>query len=1317
MALSTSVFSKQYWEYSTTGDYFGGRQFIQWNYLSNSENWEVEVQSAYMALTDHIIDASVSRDPEGLDWIYLEVPKIYSLLNLGNDDHKYFAKRLLIISDIAKLNDRRLSREYRTSIITAHNTIDYHFLSPSEYIFGCNSKFDFYVFETEDHLLAEETLISCLGNLSLYNTISPTQALSFAARIAYLRSVLRRNNGRDILIGTIDELLFGEYLQINSPIMADTLGVLAMASSLIDSSFTQTAYDFFKSQKDSMFIPKHSAHQVQAAHNYRLAKSGLPPQKEIAATDEQLDQFHAKIFAVTDSNYPLSNVGKLLESKTQLAGESWLDWLLDAKLSANDPSYKYDIGTILEGLTSNFNYGRNEGRTYLTHEKTPSEWEKFIFEALLNHIVKLSKNDNQRYYFDPDVSQDLFHMAFSISKTSDFSQRLSLSNDLYDYKLDSIAKIYLKLSRQLDLRFVELTEKLIDKSIAYHKRNYSYQPIEEIIRGKPGEDSYNFLLNYRQLSRAIEQQQKITNGAFSKAFQEVDIPIQVVQNSLGPNQIIVAYKHYREQIFRCLITAENLQCDVVENLNFLANKRELLKSIKAKKEVILDTNNLALSKAILSDINFSKTNEVFFHPPSTDFDLPFNVLLDHNSQYIGLRYKVSLLTSLIPRRVPTASKAVKAAGYFAVADPEYKQTKVVTANAEDFFKLRSAQQVNELQNLPSLTETLDEVRLVSDQFLGEDQKILTGENASEAKLRLTDFTNYDFLHFAVHGLVSGSFSGLREPALALSPPQEVRSSINDGLLTETEIKEFDFTDKLVFLSACQTASDYGSQINSGFDGLASSFLLAGAREILATQWSIESFSAVAIVSDYLNSYRKTLAIEGTLHKSLANYAKSTKSAPYFWAPYISFKSLEQVRQSTASRLELEVLQDSKYQDQTETEFNQIFKVGQKIYATGYQINLTEKKTQTVIFDISSGRENVLPVDKSVWRHVGTSTKTNKPILFGSIKNGEYVVPALFEFSENSLAAHKIFQLDKTYIPKATTLTVEALDFKDEHNFKMVIRGYISPTELEKEGGPEKNLAISKMPILVKYLNGVEQDPVHLPNSYKPMTLLHEFLGNGDDTYSMSLKYQFIDGKLYAFEEVDDFVADELYNARTGLYDCDPSRKFTRVYSVETANGLITPIMNVDGSITGQFVTEVCGGTEVLGIRRFDLESRNVSDYLPVTLGHPSVHSIQIQPDHTLHIGTLKIPASFDRARLDRIMQWDDWIFNSEVVLESSDQDLFFILSEKSGELSNVHLQLYRHTTVVMDAKLLDGDLYISGTFNQARSKIFKIPSVQLRRLH
>ena len=182
----------------------------------------------------------------------------------------------------------------------------------------------------------------------------------------------------------------------------------------------------------------------------------------------------------------------------------------------------------------------------------------------------------------------------------------------------------------------------------------------------------------------------------------------------------------------------------------------------------------------------------------------------------------------------------------------------------------------------------------------------------------------------------------------------MRSSINDGLLTETEIKEFDFTDKLVFLSACQTASDYGTQINSGFDGLASSFLLAGAREILATQWSIESFSAVTIVSDYLKSYQENRVTEVALNKSLANYANSIKSAPFFWAPYISFKSLEQIRPRAASGLELEVLKDSTYNDQTETEFNQIFKIVRKFTLQAIKIICLRRKHKTSYLTFHQG---------------------------------------------------------------------------------------------------------------------------------------------------------------------------------------------------------------------------------------------------------------------------------------------------------------------------------------------------------------------------
>ena len=94
----------------------------------------------------------------------------------------------------------------------------------------------------------------------------------------------------------------------------------------------------------------------------------------------------------------------------------------------------------------------------------------------------------------------------------------------------------------------------------------------------------------------------------------------------------------------------------------------------------------------------------------------------------------------------------------------------------------------------------DEVRLVSDQFLGQDQKILI-ENATEAKVRLTDFTNYDFLHFRFMGLF------LEARDLENQPLHRVHQKKCDLRLMMAQRKlnqEFDFTDKLVFPLACQT---------------------------------------------------------------------------------------------------------------------------------------------------------------------------------------------------------------------------------------------------------------------------------------------------------------------------------------------------------------------------------------------------------------------------------------------------------------------------------------------------------------------------------
>ena len=168
-------------------------------------------------------------------------------------------------------------------------------------------------------------------------------------------------------------------------------------------------------------------------------------------------------------------------------------------------------------MGKSFSDSKKDDRTYLTHEKNSSLWDHFIFEKLLDQLSSFSSSEQSKYKFDRDISASLFSMAFSINKTADFSNRLSLNDALYDQKLDAVAKIYLKLSRQLDLKFVELVELLIEKSIEYASRNFEYKEMDKITRGDAGDHAYGFLVNYRYLGRSIEQFQKITLAELSKS--------------------------------------------------------------------------------------------------------------------------------------------------------------------------------------------------------------------------------------------------------------------------------------------------------------------------------------------------------------------------------------------------------------------------------------------------------------------------------------------------------------------------------------------------------------------------------------------------------------------------------------------------------------------------------------------------------------------------------------------------------------------------------------------------------------------------------
>jgi CHAT domain-containing protein len=143
--------------------------------------------------------------------------------------------------------------------------------------------------------------------------------------------------------------------------------------------------------------------------------------------------------------------------------------------------------------------------------------------------------------------------------------------------------------------------------------------------------------------------------------------------------------------------------------------------------------------------------------------------------------------------------------------------------------------------------------------------------------------------------MAGEFGPGTQPALALS---FVNDPENDGLLERGEILGLSLNADVVVLSACNTASGSGEDDRGeGFSGLARSFMYAGSKSLLVTQWSVESSTAKRLIQQTFALVKtQTTAIalaesKGTMIQLGAPLRLSPEiwvsaAHPFFWAPYI-----------------------------------------------------------------------------------------------------------------------------------------------------------------------------------------------------------------------------------------------------------------------------------------------------------------------------------------------------------------------------------------------------------------------------------------------
>lgn len=226
-----------------------------------------------------------------------------------------------------------------------------------------------------------------------------------------------------------------------------------------------------------------------------------------------------------------------------------------------------------------------------------------------------------------------------------------------------------------------------------------------------------------------------------------------------------------------------------------------------------------------------------------------------------------------------------------VANPAYP-------SADDVRK-RAERPVPSAEPLPAalwsqfsqLVHAGKESERVCDCFERNQVKALTG--ASATKTALVDaLPGRHVVHIAAHGVADNSFDN-QFGALVLTPPAlEKLANGDDGFLSLHEIYLLPLNQcDLAVLSACVTNVGPQRPLEAGVT-LATGFLAAGARRVVASHWGVDDESTSELMVAFFQQVKASKSGERIGYAHALKQARlrvrdrAGWSSPYYWAPFV-----------------------------------------------------------------------------------------------------------------------------------------------------------------------------------------------------------------------------------------------------------------------------------------------------------------------------------------------------------------------------------------------------------------------------------------------
>lgn len=164
----------------------------------------------------------------------------------------------------------------------------------------------------------------------------------------------------------------------------------------------------------------------------------------------------------------------------------------------------------------------------------------------------------------------------------------------------------------------------------------------------------------------------------------------------------------------------------------------------------------------------------------------------------------------------------------------------------------------DLAGLERLAHSLEEAESIPNA-LGTKTRLLSGAEATRSKVRSEWNPSRRLIHFAVHAKVNLRDS--RTSHIALAPEQHDKSV---STLSWTEIQSMDFSDSVVVMSGCSTAT--GPVIDGeGVQSLARMFLQSKAIAVVSSLWDVRDDEASVFFTDFYECVGTGATIGDCLH--------------------------------------------------------------------------------------------------------------------------------------------------------------------------------------------------------------------------------------------------------------------------------------------------------------------------------------------------------------------------------------------------------------------------------------------------------------------